>query len=83
MAASPTCHLRRVCRQHRSLHQGPASGRRDVPAGVGSAENAGGTTQISYSFPWADGAASQFTSPYGRAENTAAITGAVNAAQHR
>ncbi len=48
---------------------------------VWSAKNAGGTTQISYSFPWADGAASQFTSPYGRAENTAAITGAVNAAQ--
>lgn len=40
-----------------------------------------GATQISYSFPWADGAASQFTSPYGRAENTAAVTGAVNADQ--
>lgn len=40
-----------------------------------------GTTQISYSFPWAGGAASQFTSPYGRAENTAAVTGAVNASQ--
>lgn len=46
-----------------------------------STKDAGGTTQISYSFPWAGGVASQFTSPYGRAENTAAVTGAVNASQ--
>ncbi len=46
-----------------------------------SAKDAGGVTQISYSYPWADGAASQFTGPYGRGENTAAVTGAVNADQ--
>lgn len=48
---------------------------------IWSTKDAGGTTQISYSFPWANGTASQFTAPYGRAENTAAITGAVNANQ--
>lgn len=46
-----------------------------------STKDAGGTTQISYSFPWAGGVTSQFTAPYGRAENTASVTGAVNAAQ--
>lgn len=48
---------------------------------VWSTKDTGGTTQISYSFPWANGVASQFTTPYGRAENTAAVTGAVNGAQ--
>jgi serralysin len=48
---------------------------------IWSTKDAGGTTQISYSFPWAGGVASQFTTPYGRAENTAAVTGAVNANQ--
>lgn len=48
---------------------------------IWSTKDAGGTTQISYSFPWAGGVASKFTTPYGRAENTAAVTGAVNAAQ--
>ncbi|MBX9665656.1 M10 family metallopeptidase C-terminal domain-containing protein [Novosphingobium sp.] len=48
---------------------------------VWSSKDAGGTTQISYSFPWADGAASQFTSPYGRGENTAAVTVAVSSGQ--
>lgn len=48
---------------------------------VWSAKDTGGLTQISYSFPWADGAASQFTAPYGRGENTAAVTGAVNSDQ--
>ena len=48
---------------------------------IWSSKDAGGTTQISYSFPWAGGVASKFTTPYGRAENTAAVTGAVNAAQ--
>lgn len=46
-----------------------------------SAKDAGGVTQISYSFPWADGVASLFTGPYGRGENTAAVTGAVNTDQ--
>ena len=46
-----------------------------------STKDAGGTTQISYSFPWADGVASKFTGPYGRGENTAAVTGGVNADQ--
>lgn len=46
-----------------------------------STKDAGGVTQISYSFPWLDGAASQFTGPYGRGENTAAVTGAVTADQ--
>jgi len=40
-----------------------------------------GTTQISYSFPWADGVASKFTGPYGRGENTAAVTGGVTGEQ--
>ena len=44
-----------------------------------SAKDLGGTTHVSYSFPWADGVASMFTAPYGRGENTAAVTGAVNA----
>lgn len=48
---------------------------------VWSNKDAGGTTQISYSFPWADGAASQFTSPYARGENTASVTGAVTSGQ--
>ncbi|WP_082364470.1 M10 family metallopeptidase [Novosphingobium sp. AAP93] len=48
---------------------------------IWSTKDVGGTTQISYSFPWAGGVASQFTTPYGRAENTAAVTGAVNANQ--
>ncbi len=46
-----------------------------------STKDAGGTTQISYSFPWADGAASKFTAPYGKGENTAATTGAVTGPQ--
>ena len=46
-----------------------------------SAKDAGGVTQISYSFPWADGVGSLFTGPYGRGENTAAVTGAVNTDQ--
>ncbi len=48
---------------------------------VWSTKDSAGTTQISYSFPWAGGVASKFTSPYGRSENTAAVTGAVNANQ--
>ncbi|OYW16201.1 MAG: hypothetical protein B7Z39_02180 [Novosphingobium sp. 12-64-8] len=40
-----------------------------------------GTTQISYSFPWADGAPAQFANNYGRGENVAAVTGGVTAAQ--
>lgn len=46
-----------------------------------STKDAGGVTQISYSFPWMDGAASQFTGPYGRGENTAAVTAAVTGDQ--
>ena len=46
---------------------------------VWSTKDGAGPTQISYSFPWMDGVASQFTNPYGRGENTAAVTGAVNA----
>jgi serralysin len=48
---------------------------------VWSNKDTGGTTQISYSFPWASGAASQFANPYGRGENTAAVTGAVTSGQ--
>lgn len=48
---------------------------------VWSNKDAGGVTQLSYSFPWKDGAASQFTSPYANGENTAAVTGAVSNAQ--
>lgn len=48
---------------------------------VWSNKDAGGTTQISYSFPWADGVASQFTGPYARGENTAGVIGAVNTSQ--
>ncbi|MBX9885640.1 MAG: M10 family metallopeptidase C-terminal domain-containing protein [Novosphingobium sp.] len=48
---------------------------------VWSSKDAAGATQISYSFPWADGAASRFTAPYGKGENTAAVTGAVNPSQ--
>ncbi|WP_421847486.1 M10 family metallopeptidase [Novosphingobium sp.] len=48
---------------------------------VWSTKDAGGITQISYSFPWAGGVASQFTAPYGKAENTAAVTGAVTSDQ--
>ncbi len=44
-----------------------------------STKDAGGVTQVSYSFPWAGGVASQFTSPYGLGENKAAVTGAVTA----
>jgi serralysin len=46
-----------------------------------SNKDAGGVTQLSYSFPWADGVASQFTAPYGKGENTAAITSAVTGDQ--
>lgn len=46
-----------------------------------AARDAGGAAQISYSFPWLNGAQSQFTSPYGFGENTAAVTGAVTAGQ--
>ena len=48
---------------------------------VWSTKDASGTTQISYSFPWADGAVSQFTAPYGKGENTAGVVGAVNTSQ--
>lgn len=44
---------------------------------VWSTKDAGGVTQVSYSFPWAGGVASKFTSPYGLGETTAAVTGAV------
>ncbi|MDF8332582.1 M10 family metallopeptidase [Novosphingobium cyanobacteriorum] len=40
-----------------------------------------GTTQVTYSFPWADGVASPFVPGYGKGENVAAVTGAVNAGQ--
>lgn len=40
-----------------------------------------GTTQVSYSFPWADGASALFASNYGRGENIAAVTGGVTGAQ--
>jgi serralysin len=46
-----------------------------------STKDAAGVTQISYSFPWMDGAASQFTGPYARGENTAAVTAAVTGDQ--
>ncbi|MEI6641662.1 MAG: M10 family metallopeptidase C-terminal domain-containing protein [Novosphingobium sp.] len=46
-----------------------------------SSKDASGVTQVSYSFPWMDGAFSQFSAPYGRGENTAAVTGAVTADQ--
>ncbi|MEO0032519.1 MAG: hypothetical protein RIS94_2277 [Pseudomonadota bacterium] len=36
-----------------------------------------GVTQITYSFPWADGVASLFATNYGRGENVAAVTAAV------
>ncbi len=44
-----------------------------------STKDATGVTHVSYSFPWADGVASKFIAPYGHGENTAAVTGAVNA----
>jgi len=40
-----------------------------------------GTTQVTYSFPWADGAPAQFAGNYGRGENVAAVTGGVTGAQ--
>ncbi|WP_225204741.1 M10 family metallopeptidase [Novosphingobium huizhouense] len=40
-----------------------------------------GVTQVSYSFPWADGVASPFPQNYGLGENVAAVTGAVTSAQ--
>lgn len=45
-----------------------------------SAKDAG-TTQVTYSFPWADGVESPFVAGYGKGENVAAVTGAVNAGQ--
>lgn len=48
---------------------------------VWSDKDAGGTTQISYSFPWADGAGSRFTTPYGFGEPTAPLASGVNAEQ--
>ncbi|NML92614.1 M10 family metallopeptidase [Novosphingobium olei] len=41
----------------------------------------GGATQVSYSFPWANGVASAFAQNYGLGENVASVTGAVNASQ--
>ncbi|BEV01528.1 M10 family metallopeptidase [Novosphingobium olei] len=41
----------------------------------------GGATQVSYSFPWANGVASVFAQNYGLGENVASVTGAVNASQ--
>ena len=41
----------------------------------------GGVTQVSYSFPWADGVASPFPQKYGLGENVASIKGAVTSAQ--
>lgn len=40
-----------------------------------------GVTQISYSFPWADGVASVFAPNYGLGENIASVKGAVTTAQ--
>lgn len=40
-----------------------------------------GTTQVSYSFPWADGVASKFADNYANGENRAATIGAINASQ--
>ncbi|WP_225009091.1 M10 family metallopeptidase [Novosphingobium percolationis] len=46
-----------------------------------STKDAGGVTQVTYSFPWVDGAASVFAPNYGRGENVAAVTAPVSAAQ--
>jgi serralysin len=48
---------------------------------VWSAKDGSGATEISYSFPWADGAASRFTGPYAQSENAAPITGGMTGAQ--
>lgn len=52
-----------------------------VSARVAWSTRDGGVTQVSYSFPWADGVASPFSANYGRGENVAAVTAPVSAAQ--